>query len=400
MDRAPSFLRIDPLKDQHLPDSTAIKYYTETDIGSLLDKLSIKTAFLKEETDLFRRYADRITQGKGFKTKERDNAGMAENPLEMLQELLVLTTEQKGDIASHEADERRQELSQVEKAAKRQADKYECKMKECDQFKEFVEYQNKDFEHKIISKNASAERFIKWLEDTARRLELMYRSENLANQSNYAQIRALRATLHKQEELGENLTQVDFMKVEIENRLLVQTSDKLKSDIQTTNKENNKTSLALAELTQRSIDLNRYIQEGQEKLKSNAEILRRIEKEMGETVEMARKLDDWNSVANGRNARCPSIAVYIQIEKDIELLQQLRKEAMRKVQIIQMAKQLKSKKSRGPSLEEELQWTRPAMVHLPSQPEPYEIPAIVGSRSMLHSTADYAASSKYRVKIL
>ena len=45
------------------------------------------------------------------------------------------------------------------------------------------------------------------------------------------------------------LVQVDFMKVEIENRLLVQAFDKSKSEIQNTNRENNGTSLANADFT-------------------------------------------------------------------------------------------------------------------------------------------------------
>lgn len=48
-------------------------------------------------------------------------------------------------------------------------------------------------------------------------------------------------------------------------------------------------------------------------------------------------MQKWNATAKERTARCPSIAVYIQIEKDIGILEQLITDSDRKVQIIEVS---------------------------------------------------------------
>ncbi|OQV18942.1 hypothetical protein BV898_07001 [Hypsibius exemplaris] len=371
-------------KDQTFPEPQSIKYYGEAEIAEFVEKLSNKVAYFKEETDLFRHFTDRTTQGKGFKAKDKDVGLLLKDSLLEQEQTLWLTAEQKADIASHEADELRQELIRIEEKAKKYANKFECKIKECEQFKQVVNSQQKDFRHKILSGGtAGAERLIKWLEESVRNFESMFRSQTLTNAADMSHIRALQQALSKQSELGESLTQVDFMKVEIGNRLLVQAFEKSKNEIQETNRENNNTSLAVADLTEQSMELTKFIQGGQARLLTEAEILKKLDKEREFIDDIRIRLEAWNKKAKEQNMRCPSIAVYIHIEKDIELLEQLRKDFDRKVQIIETASRLKSanvdqKKSMTMSayLKRKVESKRRPKKVKGTKKEPYEFPAI------------------------
>ena len=84
------------------------------------------------------------------------------------------------------------------------------------------------------------------------------------------------------------------------------------------------------------MELTKFIQEGQVWLSAETEILRKLDKEREFIDDIRMKLEAWNKKAKEQNMRCPSIAVYIHIEKDIEMLEQLRKDSDRKVHIIEV----------------------------------------------------------------
>ena len=64
--------------------------------------------------------------------------------------------------------------------------------------------------------------------------------------------------------------------------------------------------------------------------------MKKLEAERLAIDEARQRLHDWNVFAMSRNFRCPSIDTYIQIEKDLELLEQLKKDAARKMQILEV----------------------------------------------------------------
>ncbi|GAU93751.1 hypothetical protein RvY_05642 [Ramazzottius varieornatus] len=248
-----------------IPDPQSVKYHSEAEIADFIEKLTGQS------------------------------------------HLVLLTAEQKADIASHDADELRRELARIEEDVKKYSDRFESKLRECGQFKKFVEDQAKDFRFKVANPAVGAERLFKWLE-------------------------------------------VDFMKVEIENRLLVEAFDKSKAEIQNTNRENNGTSMAIADFTGQSIDLTKAIQEGQSRLATEREMIRKLNIERERIGDILAKLESWILKAKEQNTRCPSIAVYIHVEKDIELLEQLCKESERKLQIVEMASRVRPSSAAASSI--------------------------------------------------
>lgn len=90
-------------------------------------------------------------------------------------------------------------------------------------------------------------------------------------------------------------------------------------------------------LQQQAIDLTKFIHEGQSKLQAETNSINKLEKERQAIDEVKNRLQGWNTFAKDRNLRCPSINVYIQIEKDIELLDSLKRDAGRKMQILEVS---------------------------------------------------------------
>merc|ERR1712002_144290 len=153
--------------------------------------------------------------------------------------LLQLTPEQKSDIAQHETDVLRNEMTKMNEDAEKVLDNYKASLEELDMWlaetkKGMYEFERDVCKGAVISDKSceiSAEKVIRFYEDKLKGRDTLIEKLRLKNTTMRVVKKKLAIQLKQKEEMGEVLHEVDFSQLKIENQQYLEKIDEKNQEL-------------------------------------------------------------------------------------------------------------------------------------------------------------------------
>ena len=179
---------------------------------------------LMRENELFESYLQRAAPQV---LKEEEDATKRKKSVKRSQQLL-LTAEQKYDIAVQEMEEVREEIVQTKQSSEQLVDTLRARMEECDVRIAEIKKDAYEFKRDIVvgaenfrTGKTMAEKVIRYMEEKLRQKDSLIEKLKLKNSTIKSQIGKVDSQLRQKEEMGDVLHYIDFHQLQIENKQYV-----------------------------------------------------------------------------------------------------------------------------------------------------------------------------------
>ncbi|KAI9098908.1 hypothetical protein DFS34DRAFT_649606 [Phlyctochytrium arcticum] len=258
-------------------EDTDFDTYTDAELVKLLEELVKKTGFLEAENTLFESFLNRVAadggvsaggagvggldgrvgetggKGEGNGDAAADGAGGESAPtstvtaapgappatragvaaarkkktdkIEKHQAPVLLTAEQKSEIATRELEELKDEIERQKEEWAKVLDNYKAEMEEIDIRMSETKKAMYEFKRDIVvgavnprTNKVVAERVLRYFEDRIRAKDAIIKKTRLKNSTIKLQKNKLHLQLKQKEEMGEVLHAIDFDQLQIENK--------------------------------------------------------------------------------------------------------------------------------------------------------------------------------------
>ncbi|XP_020365401.1 coiled-coil domain-containing protein 113 [Rhincodon typus] len=347
--------------DVHLDER--IHELTLEQLQELVDKISISNEALKIESDMLDKYYDRVVPKElvlQAQDQTQELAQLAQGRSRhrsrtravAVERLLMLTAEQKCNIAYRELEETKEILSKLKQESDHTIRNLQATLEEAEFALADIKKAVNEFERDIGSftqgKKGSTivtETLFKYFEDKIHAKEMLIDKLQLKNHA----WKMLKAKLHQQlrlkEEAGEVLREVDFHQLKIENSQYLKQIEQYNQDLLQLKVMTGKTQLVLnsykRQLNRMSSETKQLISE----IKSRQDLLKKIEFETTEVEEDKAKGEELNRKFRDdiSNYRVPDVLEYVRETWNRFDLEKKVKTWERKVDIAELAHKTYSK---------------------------------------------------------
>eukprot|EP00842_Homolaphlyctis_polyrhiza_P000574 jgi/Hompol1/1517/HPOL_000923-RA len=224
--------------------------YTNKELLRLQAELLRKVQFLESENTMFESYFNRVTpqsketdekmdqnagqKGDGQDGQDRGKDGRREKKKkgEKVKEVdkpVLLTSEQKSEIATRELEELRDEIQHQKEEWGKIMDNYKAEIEEVEIRVSEIKKAMYEFKRDIVQQAVNqrtgkviAERIVRYFEDKIRAKDAIIEKVRLKNVTLKVQKNKLHLQLKQKEEMGEVLHAIDFDQLQIENKQYLQ----------------------------------------------------------------------------------------------------------------------------------------------------------------------------------
>ncbi|XP_068943706.1 cilia- and flagella-associated protein 263 isoform X1 [Petaurus breviceps papuanus] len=323
----------------------------------LVEELSYGNSSLKVETEMFEKYYNkleprdqRFPRMSDFKTATdftQQFRGRRKSKSRVTTDrLIVLTVDQKCDLALRELEDIKEEMRQLRANSERDLQRHEAIIEEAEIRWADVKKSMQDFEKEILNtiskKRGSAvatQRVLKYVEDRNIRRDAMKDKLRLKNLSLKVQRKKILMQLRQKEEVGDALHDVDFQQLKIENIQFLENIDQRNRElIQLKLTAGN--ALHLLNLyksrLQRATETTNHVEK---EIALRKEILEKIEKETLQAEEDRAKAETLNKKLRKQLAtyKVPPVMMYVHEKVTNYELEKSIKTWERKVEIAEMS---------------------------------------------------------------
>ena len=259
---------------------------------------------------------------------------------------LLLTAEQKYDIAVQEMEEVREEITQTKQSSEQLMDTLRARMEECDVRIAEIKKDAYEFKRDIVTGAENfrtgkiiAEKAIRYMEDKLRAKAAMAEKLRLKNATLKQQYTKVEQSLQQKEDMGEVLHVIDFDQLKIENQQYLEKIEernnellRLKLTTGNTVQVLNTLKHKLQNLTAESEWLKRETGSRKESLAKISDEITRVEQEKEQAARMDRKLRREENV----ESNMPQVLDYVQQKAEQYELERSLNAWKRKVEIAEM----------------------------------------------------------------
>jgi hypothetical protein len=341
--------------------------YDDKELLHLQSELSKKVAMLDSENLMFESYLTRVApNGRdedaqlqqmdqdqvNDKAKElrRDKKKKGEKQKEVDRPVL-LTTDQKNEIATRELEELRDEIQRSKEDWARIIDNYKAEMEEVEiritEIKKAIYEFKRDIEVQALNKRTGkviAERVVRYFEDKIRAKEAVIEKIRLKNVTLKVQKNKLHMQLKQKEEMGEVLHAIDFDQLQIENKQYMQ-------KIEERNAELLKLKMTAGN-TMQTLNFHKVFDDNEKKLQNLTQEFQKLQIEIAQRKDLlsklkveeemvlqekdkAQKLNKW-LLTQMEEFKVPDVMDYVLVKASQHELQKKLKGWVRKVEITTM----------------------------------------------------------------
>ena len=294
------------------------------------------------ENELFESYLQRAAPQV---LKEEEDATKRKKSVKRSQQLL-LTAEQKYDIAVQEMEEVREEIVQTKQSSEQLVDTLRARMEECDVRIAEIKKDAYEFKRDIVTGAENfrtgkivAEKAVRYMEDKLRAKAAVAEKLRLKNATLKQQYTKVEASLQQKEDMGEVLHVIDFDQLKIENQQYLEKIEdrnnellRLKLTTGNTVQVLNTLKHKLHNLTAESEWLKRETTTRKESLAKISDEITRVEQEKEQAARLDRKLKrEENTESN-----MPQVLDYVQQKAEHYELERQLNAWQRKVSIAEM----------------------------------------------------------------
>jgi len=259
---------------------------------------------------------------------------------------LLLTTEQKYDIAVQEMEEVRDEIERTKSNSEKLLDSLRASMEECDVRIAEIKKDAYEFKRDIVTGAENfrtgktiAEKAVRYMEEKLRAKGAMAEKLRLKNMTLKTQIQKMDTQLQQKEDMGEVLHVIDFDQLKIENQQYLEKIEernnellRLKLTTGNTVQVLNTLKHRLNNLTSESEWLKRETNQRKESLVKITEEISRVEQEKEQAARLDRKLRrEENTESN-----MPQVLDYVSQKAEMYELERQLNAWNRKVEIADM----------------------------------------------------------------
>jgi len=259
---------------------------------------------------------------------------------------LLLTTEQKYDIAVQEMEEVRDEIERTKSNSEKLLDSLRASMEECDVRIAEIKKDAYEFKRDIVTGAENfrtgktiAEKAVRYMEEKLRAKGAMAEKLRLKNSTLKTQIQKMEGQLQQKEDMGEVLHVIDFDQLKIENQQYLEKIEernnellRLKLTTGNTVQVLNTLKHRLNNLTSESEWLKRETNQRKESLVKITEEISRVEQEKEQAARLDRKLRrEENTESN-----MPQVLDYVSQKAEMYELERQLNAWSRKVEIADM----------------------------------------------------------------
>ncbi|XP_036608466.1 coiled-coil domain-containing protein 113 [Trichosurus vulpecula] len=322
----------------------------------LVEELSYGNSSLKVETEMFEKYYNKLeprdqrfprmsdfkiaTDFTQFRGRRKSKSRVTTD------HLIVLTVDQKCDLALRELEDIKEEMRQLRANSERELQRHEAIIEEAEIRWADIKKAVQDFEKEIINtishKRGSAvatQRVLKYVEDRNVRRDALRDKLRLKNLSLKVQKKKLLMQLKQKEEVGEALHDVDFQQLKIENIQFLENIDQRNRELiqlkLTAGNALHFLNLYKGKL-QRVTETTTHVEK---EIALRKEILEKIEKETTQAEEDRAKAETLNKKLRKRLAtyKVPPVMMYVHEKVANYELEKSIKTWERKVEIAEMS---------------------------------------------------------------
>jgi len=308
-----------------------------------LEELLRYNETLMRENELFESHLQRTNP---HLLDEDDDAGKGRKKPQKRSQQMLLTAEQKYDIAVQEMEEVREEILQTKQSSEQLMDTLRARMEECDVRIAEIKKDAYEFKRDIVTGAENfrtgkivAEKAVRYMEDKLRAKSAVAEKLRLKNATLKQQYTKVEASLQQKEDMGEVLHVIDFDQLKIENQQYLEKIEdrnnellRLKLTTGNTVQVLNTLKHKLHNLTAESEWLKRETTTRKESLAKISEEISRVEQEKEQAARLDRKLRrEENTESN-----MPQVLDYVQQKAEQYELERTLGAWRRKVDIAEM----------------------------------------------------------------
>jgi|MDTA01.2.fsa_nt_gb chromosome segregation ATPase len=298
---------------------------------------------LMRENELFESHLQRTNPH--LLDDEEESAKGRKKPQKRSQQML-LTAEQKYDIAVQEMEEVREEILQTRQSSEQLMDSLRSRMEECDVRIAEIKKDAYEFKRDIVTGAENfrtgkivAEKAVRYMEEKLRAKAAVAEKLRLKNATLKQQYTKVEASLQQKEDMGEVLHVIDFDQLKIENQQYLEKIEdrnnellRLKLTTGNTVQVLNTLKHKLHNLTAESEWLKRETTTRKESLAKISEEIARVEQEKEQAARLHRKLAREENV----ESNMPQVLDYVQQKAEQFELERSLTAWQRKVDIAEM----------------------------------------------------------------
>jgi hypothetical protein len=299
---------------------------------------------LMRENELFESHLQRVAPA--LLRDDEDAAKARKKPSQKRGQQVLLTAEQKYDIAVQEMEEVREEITSTKQNSEQLIDTLRARMEECDVRIAEIKKDAYEFKRDIVTGAENfrtgkivAEKAIRYMEDKLRAKAAVAEKLRLKNATLKQQYTKVEASLQQKEDMGEVLHVIDFDQLKIENQQYLEKIEdrnnellRLKLTTGNTVQVLNTLKHKLYNLTAESEWLKRETTGRKELLAKISEEITRVEQEKEQAARQDRKLRrEENTESN-----MPQVLDYVQQKAEVYELEKSLNAWKRKVDIGEM----------------------------------------------------------------
>ncbi|XP_043836170.1 coiled-coil domain-containing protein 113 [Dromiciops gliroides] len=323
----------------------------------LVEELSYGNSSLKVETEMFEKYYNkleprdqRFPRMSDFKAPGADFSqfrGRRKSKSRVTADhLIVLTVDQKCDLAVRELEDVKEEMRQLRANSERDLQRHEAIIEEAEIRWADVKKAVQDFEKEILNtiskKRGSAvatQRVLKYVEDRNIRRDALKDKLRLKNLSLKVQKKKLLTQLRQKEEVGEALHDVDFQQLKIENVQFLENIDQRNRELIQLKLTAGNALHALNIYKSKLLRATETAVRVQKEIALRKEILEKIEKETTQAEEDRAKAEVLNKKLRKQLAtyKVPHVMMYVHEKVTNYELEKSIKAWERKVEIAEMS---------------------------------------------------------------
>lgn len=218
---------------------------TDEELAELIENTNNANDVLKHETEMFEKYLKRVqpedadARAAELAAQQDAKKRSKKQKSKASEVLLQLTPEQKSDIAQHETDVLRNEMTKMNEDAEKVLDNYKASLEELDMWlaetkKGMYEFERDVCKGAVISDKSceiSAEKVIRFYEDKLKSRDTLIEKLRLKNTTMRVVKKKLAIQLKQKEEMGEVLHEVDFSQLKIENQQYLEKIDEKNQEL-------------------------------------------------------------------------------------------------------------------------------------------------------------------------
>jgi hypothetical protein len=282
---------------------------------------------LMRENELFESHLQRVAPA--LLRDDEDAAKARKKPSQKRGQQVLLTAEQKYDIAVQEMEEVREEITSTKQNSEQLIDTLRARMEECDVRIAEIKKDAYEFKRDIVTGAENfrtgkivAEKAIRYMEDKLRAKAAVAEKLRLKNATLKQQYTKVEASLQQKEDMGEVLHVIDFDQLKIENQQYLEKIEDRNNEL-----------LRLKLTTGNTVQVLKRETTGRKELLAKiSEEITRVEQEKEQAARQDRKLRrEENTESN-----MPQVLDYVQQKAEVYELEKSLNAWKRKVDIGEM----------------------------------------------------------------